>query len=138
MKKYLKPSLAAAFAASLAVSMTACSSTPAENEADACGAYTGFVEAVAGADATIDGSSSVGEIREAREKIATAYDELDGKLGEVSADRKQALADSWKDLSKAIEDVNEDQDLPEAKASITEQIDAVKAAHASANTDLNC
>lgn len=138
MNKHIKSALALAFGASLALSATACSSTPAENEAGACEAYNEFVAAVAGVQATIDGSSSVGEIREAREKVATTYKELEGKLDKVSADRKQAMADSWEQLNKKIEDLDENLSVPEAKAALTEDLTALKDAQTSANDDLKC
>ncbi|MGC0270284.1 hypothetical protein ACPROK_12020 [Glutamicibacter soli] len=138
MNKHIKSALALAFGASLALSATACSSSPAENEADACTAYNDFVAAVAGVQATVDGSSSVGEIREAREKVATTYKELEGNLDKVSADRKQALADSWEQLNKKIEDLDKDLSVPEAKAAISDELAALKTAQTSANTDLKC
>ncbi|GGL81192.1 hypothetical protein [Glutamicibacter protophormiae] len=138
MNKHIKSALALAFGASLALSATACSSSPAENEAGACTAYNDFVAAVAGVQATVDGSSSVGEIREAREKVATTYKELEGNLDKVSADRKQALADSWEQLNKKIEDLDKDLSVPEAKAAISDELAALKSAQTSANTDLKC
>lgn len=138
MNKHIKSALALAFGASLALSATACSPSPAENEAGACTAYNDFVAAVAGVQATVDGSSSVGEIREAREKVATTYKELEGNLDKVSADRKQALADSWEQLNKKIEDLDKDLSVPEAKAAISDELAALKSAQTSANTDLKC
>lgn len=138
MNKHIKSALALAFGASLALSATACSSSPAENEAGACTAYNDFVAAVAGVQATVDGSSSVGEIREAREKVATTYKKLQGNLDKVSADRKQALADSWEQLNKKIEDLDKDLSVPEAKAAISDELAALKSAQTSANTDLKC
>lgn len=138
MKKFAKSALALTFGTALAFSATACSSTPAENEATACDAYKGFVEAVAGVQATVDGTSSVGEIREAREKVASAYKELEGELDKVSADRKEALASSWEDLNKQVEDLDENLSVPEAKAAVTDQLTALQAAQTSVNTDLSC
>lgn len=138
MNKHLKSSLALVFGASLALSATACSSSPAENEADACVTYKEFVAAVAGVQATVDGSSSVGEIREAREKVATTYKAMEGDLDKVSADRKQVLADSWENLDKAINDLDQNLSVPEAKSALTDELTALKDAQTSANTDLKC
>lgn len=138
MKKQFRSALALAFGAALALTATACSSTPEENEAGACDAYKNFVEAVAGVQATVDGSSSVGDIREAREKVATTYKELEGSLDKVSADRKEALSGSWEQLSKAIEDLDENLSVPEAKTAISDEITALQSAQTSANADLKC
>lgn len=122
----------------LAVSLAACSSTPQENTKAACDSYTAFSTAVSGLKTSLDSGSTVGDIQSARDKVSSTYSDLQKSLDKVSEDRKNALDSAWNDLNKAVSDVSPDMTVPEAKASLTDDVAKVAAAQTAVNEDLKC
>lgn len=127
-----------ALAAVLGTSMAACSSTPEENTVSACDSYTTFVNAVGDVNTALASGSTIGDIQDARDKAAKAYDELNKNLDKVSQDRVDALGSAWKDLDKAVTGLDKDLTVPEAKAALNGNISELASAQSELNADLKC
>jgi len=124
-----------ALAGSLALG--ACSGSSAEKEEAACDSYATFADAVSQLD-TLDKSSSVDEINAVRDDVATAYEDFRADLDEVAEDRAEALEDAWTEFRKAVDDIDGDATVPEAAASLQEEVSAIQSARAEAAEELSC
>ncbi|GAA1495040.1 hypothetical protein [Paeniglutamicibacter kerguelensis] len=122
----------------LGVSLAACSSTPEENTAAACESYAAFVGSVAEVKTSLDSGSTVGDIQAARDKVASTYDDLRKSMENVAEDRKGELDTAWNDLNKAVNDVSSSMTVPEAKASLSDDVAKVEAAQEAVGEDLKC
>ena len=130
----------AASAAILALGLvvTGCTATPEENADAACDAYAELVGAVTEAQTALDESSTLEEIREARESVADAYDELEASLDDVDRDRIDALATAWESFDRAVDDLDDGLTVPEAAEELSDEVAAVRSAQEDLGTDLTC
>ncbi|MBP2414200.1 hypothetical protein JOF48_002999 [Arthrobacter stackebrandtii] len=138
MRKTTKMFASLALAAILGTSMAACSSTPEENTTSACDSYTTFVNAVGDVNTALTSGSTIGDIRDARDKAASAYEELNKNLDEVSQDRVDALDAAWEGLDKAVTGLDKDMTIPEAKDALTGNVSKLASAQSELNADLKC
>lgn len=138
MRKTTKLMASLALAAALGTSLAACSSSPEENTASACDSYAAFVGAVAEVKTSLSSSSTVGEIKAARDKVTTAYTELNTALDKVGSDRADTLAAAWKDLDSAISGMDEGLTVPEAKEALQGDLGKVESAQTGLDADLKC
>lgn len=122
----------------LALSLAACSSTAQENETSACDAYTALVGSVDDARASLSTSSSVGDITDARDEIKTSYENLQTALDKVGKDRSDALASAWGEFDKAVDGIDSDLTVPEAAASLQEEVAGIEAAQQKLDEVLSC
>lgn len=120
------------------VSLAACSSTPQENTSAACDSYAAFVGSVTEVKTSLDSASTVGDIQAARDKVASSYADLQKSLDKVAEDRKDALDTAWNDLNKAVSNVSSSMTVPEAKASVSDDVAKVEAAQKAVGEDLKC
>lgn len=126
-----------AVVATAILGLSACSESTEEKEAAACDAYANFQEAVAGLD-TLTPESTVDEISSAREDAATAYEDLENAADEVAESRSGELEDAIEALEDAIKDIDGDATVPEAAASLREEVDAVRTARDDLAAELSC
>ncbi|MGL3805739.1 hypothetical protein ACSYDW_06530 [Paeniglutamicibacter sp. R2-26] len=138
MRKTAKLFTSLTLTAVLGASLAACSSTPEENTAAACDSYAAFVGAVAEVKTSLTSAPTVGEIKEARDKVASSYADLQKSLEKVEADRKDALDAAWKNLDKAVSDVDSDMTVPQAKDSVSDDIAGVETAQKGISEALKC
>lgn len=138
MNKPIRLAVSLGFTAAMALSLSACSSDPAENEAKACDAYASYVGAVAEARVSLSSSSSVGEIRDARDNVAKKYEDLQSAANDVEKDRVKALEESWNNYTDAVDDVNDDATVPQAADEVTPAVDQLEQAQANLGASLNC
>lgn len=138
MMKPARLVLSLGVSAALALSLSACSSDPEENENKACDAYAEYVGAVAEARVSLSSSSSIGEIREARDNVADKYEKLQSALDEVEQDRVDAVEDSWNSFTDAVDDVDGDLTVPEAADELSPAVDQLEQAQANLGASLDC
>ncbi|MBP2414369.1 hypothetical protein JOF48_003168 [Arthrobacter stackebrandtii] len=138
MRKAIQIITAVSLAASLGLSLGACSSSPSENKAAACQANTAFVEAVTGVQNSLDSSSTLAEIKAARDTVKTAYTELDKQLDKVGSDQVKALETAWKDLDDAVSGLDDNLTVPEAKVALEDSLAQVKNAQDKIESGLTC
>ncbi|MBD7995458.1 hypothetical protein H9639_09135 [Arthrobacter sp. Sa2CUA1] len=131
--------LTAVFAAA-ALSAAACSGndTPAENTQSACDAYAEFSGTVSDARTSIDSSSTIEEIQAERDSIRNAYQDLGPALESVAEDRRTALDDAWKNFDDAVANIDESMTVPQAAASLSDDIDQIRSARDGLESDLGC
>ena len=134
-----RPALAVALGAAFALTAAACgSTTPEENTASACAAYSEFTGAVSQARESLDSSSTMEEIRAERDNMAAKFKDLDAALENVSADRRTALDEAWKTFDENVTNLDESMTVPEAVDSLTGELDRVRDARADLQADLGC
>lgn len=138
MRKTTKLFTSLAMTIALGASLAACSASPEENSKAACDSYAAFVGAVAEVKTSLTSGSTVGDIQSARDKVSTAYTELQKSLDKVSGDRKNELDAAWKDLDKAVSDVDKNLTIPQAAESLSAPVAKVEAAQSDLNKDLTC
>ncbi|KAM9865195.1 hypothetical protein ACIFOC_01724 [Leucobacter aridicollis] len=123
----------------LALSLAACSSpAPEENEGAACDAYGEFATTVDDARASLSASSTIEEITAARDEVQQSYEKLQEALVEVNKDRDSLLEDAWADFDKAINDIDPTMTVPDAVASLQEEVAAIEAAKQGLDESLTC
>lgn len=122
----------------LAVSLVGCGSSPEENAQDACAAYETFTQSVTQATTSLSASSTIEEITDARDAVQSAYTDLDAALDNVSQDRRQALADAWESFNDAVSDTDDSLTVPEAVASLRDEVANLETARAALGEDLTC
>lgn len=138
MRKTTKLFTSLAMTLALGASLAACSASPEENSKAACDSYAAFVGAVAEVKTSLTSGSTVGDIQSARDKVTTAYTDLQKSLDKVSSDRKGELESAWKDLDKAVSDVDKNLTVPQAKDTLTAPVQKVEEAQTALNKDLTC
>lgn len=138
MRKTTKLFTSLAMTIALGASLAACSASPEENSKAACDSYAAFVGAVAEVKTSLTSGSTVGDIQSARDKVSTAYTELQKSLDKVSSDRKDELDAAWKELDKAVSDVDKNLTIPQAAESLSAPVAKVEAAQTDLNKDLTC
>ncbi|CAM3247856.1 hypothetical protein NODU109028_06565 [Nocardioides dubius] len=129
----------AAFA-TIGLTLTGCSDDDekaADNEAKACVAIADFQDAVSEISG-LTAASTLEEIREVREGVREAYEDLAEKMDDVAGDREAALKSSYDSFNDAVDDLPDDATLPEAIASLQEESAAIDAAQVAVADDLSC
>ncbi|MGN0063927.1 MAG: hypothetical protein ACI379_06770 [Nocardioides sp.] len=120
-----------------ALLLTGCSESTEEKEAAACESYQAYAEAVARLD-TLDQASSVDEIADVRDDVKAAHETLVEDLEAVADDRDDQLVAAWEAFGKAVDDIDGDATVPEAAASLSEEVAAIRAAREQVAADLTC
>lgn len=121
------------------VLVSACSTnSPEENQAAACSAYESFVGALNGAQEAMNSSTTVGEVRAARDTLASSYNSLADAMGNVAEDRQGEVDEAWKKFDSAVSDLSEDQAASDAVQSLSDEFASVANAQESALASLKC
>lgn len=118
--------------------LAACGSDPEEHEAHACEAISNFSVDVGEARTLLASSPTVGEIRDMRAELQVSYAEVADALTEVTNDRVRALEEAWAQFDAAVADVEPDATVPEAVASLQEEIADVERAEQDLRAGLEC
>lgn len=129
----------AAFA-TLGLTLTACSDDDekaADNEDKACVAIGDFQTAVAEVG-TLTAASTVEEIREVREGVREAYEDLVDRIDDVAGDREAQLKTAYDAFNDAVDDLPDGATGPEALASLQEEAAAIQTAQGSVSDALSC
>lgn len=77
---------------------------------------------------TIQGEPTIGELRQARDELREAQAEVDEAFEDVGEQRADAFAAAWEELDGAVSDLDDDATVPDALASVEEEVRAVVAA----------
>lgn len=83
--------------------------------------------AIAGFDAQ-DASSSIDDIKAARADVQESWDAVKESAGDLHKAEIEEVQSAWDDLSKAVDDIKGDMTVPEAVASLSDEVAALKAA----------
>ncbi|WP_144670046.1 hypothetical protein [Arthrobacter sp. U41] len=135
------PLLAGSIALGAAVALlTGCGSTdtPQENEAQVCVAAKAYASALTSFKDALTPTSTVDQVRSAREEVAKTHNELLEASEDVAQDRVDAVKEAEQSLDRAVKDVPNDATLAEARASLREEAVKVQAALSDLGTAASC
>ncbi|MCI0439730.1 MAG: hypothetical protein L0177_11465 [Chloroflexi bacterium] len=121
----------------LALAVGCSSPSPAEAEAALCNDLALFEQSV-GNLTNISIHSNVGELKTARNEIQGAFDNLKESAAEVSNDRVDELIDAFENLAVAINNLPNETTIPDAAASLQEEVAAVTAARQGLGDAVDC
>ncbi|NHB84401.1 hypothetical protein G7085_06735 [Tessaracoccus sp. HDW20] len=93
---------------------------------------------MAKAKVSLSSSSSIADITAARDEVKASYDELTTAIDKIEADRKDDLAAARTQLQDAIKDIDTDLTVPEAAATLTDELAEVEAAQEALEAALTC
>lgn len=82
--------------------------------------------------------SSVGDIREGRDQIQSAMENVRESATQVTSIRLDKLNAAYEDLDRAVQDLPDDTTVPQAIQAIRPQIQAVRDEQQNLLADLNC
>lgn len=85
----------------------------------------------------LSADSSMDDITAAKEDIQKSWDAVRESAGDLHEAEVSELQSAWDDLSKAVDDINQDMSVPDAIASVSDEVAAVKAAWDKLNTTVN-
>lgn len=129
-------------AGAVMLSVAACSSdddnSAADNAAGACDSYAAFVGTVAEAQTSLNASSSIGEISEARADVAGAHDDLVAAAKTVGQDRLDALSAAWAEYDEAVANLDPNLTVPAAAQQLRGNLESVVMAQNALGSSLGC
>jgi ATPase subunit of ABC transporter with duplicated ATPase domains len=121
------------------VATAACSSeTPEENTQEACSAAEQLTVALDNFDMTLSPGATVDEVRDARDSVRQAWQELDAAADEVAEDRGEALDEAWEDFEQSVDDVDGDATVRDAAESLRDDAVEVQEARDALADELGC
>jgi hypothetical protein len=128
-----------AAAAALLLLAAACDDEPTQQEAEDqfCDDAGEFLAAL-GALRDVDKDTTVDEFDQLRENARTSYDNMIASAEELRYSRLSELEDAKSGLDQAIDDIDDDATLQEARASIEEEVDNVALEVSQALNDVDC
>lgn len=131
--------LGAVVAAGLLLLLAACEDEPTQAEAeqqfcDDVGAYL----AALGALRDIDKSTTVDEFDQLRENVKTTHANMVASAEELKDVRLDDLEEAEDNLRSAIDDIDDDQSLQEARGSIQDEVDEVAKQMSQVLNDVDC
>ncbi|MDR7384986.1 hypothetical protein [Promicromonospora iranensis] len=112
--------------------------TPEENTQEACSAAEQLTVALDNFDMTLSPGATVDEVRDARDTVREAWQELDAAADDVAQDRGEALDEAWEDFEQSVEDVNGDATIKDAADSLRDDAVEVQQARDALADDLGC
>ncbi len=111
------------------------------SEAEAVAQLCADLTTLQAADAAFDDlgpGSTINEIQEANADYNDALDDVVSSAKDVATARIQPIEAAYDSLDKAISDISGDTTIPEALASISDELASVDAAYASAFSGVDC
>lgn len=125
---------------SLAAAAIACGDgqSQEEMEAQACEDLSNLDNSLANLEASLQGDSTVGNVRDAAEDAASAFDEARSSVSEVAETRIGDVESAMDSLRNTIEDLPDDATLSEAAEAIQSELTALADAVSEANDQLAC
>ncbi len=112
-----------------------------QSEAETVAQLCADLNTLQAADAAFDvlgPESTIDEIQATNASYNDALDDVVSSGQDVAAVRIQPIEAAYDDLDQAISDISGDATIPEALASISDELAAVDAAYASAFSSLGC
>jgi flagellar hook-basal body complex protein FliE len=135
------PLLAGAIALGAAAALlTGCGATdtPQENESQVCAATKAYASALTSFKDALTPTSTVDEVRAAREEVAKTHNELLEASEAVAKDRVDAVKEAEQNLERAVRDVPNDATLAQARESLRDEAIKVQAALSDLGTAASC
>lgn len=129
--------VSAAIVAALSLSLSACSDSAEDNEAQACDAISEFKASVAKIG-SLSTESTVEEIRATRSDVQKSYRALVTTLDDVADDRHLALDEAYDTFNDSVDDLASDASLADAVASLQEEAAAITSAQVAISDELSC
>ena len=127
-----------AFGLALALAGCGDEDDPTEDATQACDAEQELESAVDEFEQLIGPDATVGEIQQARDRIADAVDRVEETSADVAEDRADAVASAWDDLDSAVDDVESDDTVSDAVDSLRDEAAQVADARQALAEDLAC
>ncbi|KQN86703.1 hypothetical protein [Arthrobacter sp. Leaf69] len=135
------PLLAGSIALGAALALlTGCGSTdtPQENESQVCAATKAYASALTSFKDALTPTSTVDQVRTAREEVVKTHNELLDASEAVAKDRVDAVKEAEQSLDRAVKDVPDDATLAQARASLRDEAVKVQAALSDLGTAASC
>jgi hypothetical protein len=125
---------------SLAAAAVACEDgqSQQELEAQACEDLSNLDNSLASLDASLRGDSTVGEVRDAAENAASAFDKARSSVNEVAETRINDVESAVNSLRNTVEDLPDDASLSEAASAIASELGMVEEAVVGVGDQLEC
>ncbi|KQQ65346.1 hypothetical protein [Microbacterium sp. Leaf320] len=123
------------------VGMTGCApAAPSqeENVTAACAALQTLEMTIDEASADLQQASTVGEVRDIRDRVVTAYDIANAALDEVASDRADAVQEAGEAFTEALGDVDDETEISDARDGLVEEAKSFQDARTAALADLSC
>ncbi|MGP4032745.1 hypothetical protein [Pseudarthrobacter sp. 1C304] len=117
---------------------TPAANTPQENESQACAATKAYASALTSFKDSLTPTSTVDQVKEAREQVAKAHEDLLKASEAVAEDRVDAVKEAENKFSAAVRDIPDDATLAQARASLLDEAANVQAALSDLGTSAKC
>jgi len=125
-------------AAALIVFGVACDDeSTAEKQQTAC-EELGQLDAAVNALEGLGPTATVGQLKDARNKVKDEADDARRAIREVNESKSQDLQSAVDSFNKAVNDISSNDAIAQALASVQDEVAAVQAARVKLRTDLNC
>ncbi|KUM33191.1 hypothetical protein [Arthrobacter sp. EPSL27] len=122
--------------------LTGCSTpaanTPQENESQVCAATKAYASALTSFKDSLTPTSTVDQVKEAREQVAKAHEDLMKASEAVAKDRVDAVQEAEKKFAAAVRDIPDDATLAQVRASLRDDAANVQAALSDLGTAAKC
>jgi flagellar hook-basal body complex protein FliE len=122
--------------------LTGCSTpaanTPQENEAQVCAATKAYASALTSFKDSLTPTSTVDQVKEAREQVAKAHEDLLKASEAVAKDRVDAVQEAENKFSAAVRAIPDDATLAQVRASLRDEAANVQAALSDLGTAAKC
>ncbi|KQR49160.1 hypothetical protein ASF87_10225 [Microbacterium sp. Leaf161] len=122
------------------VGIAGCAPEPSqeENITAACDALESLRTTIDDASTDLQEASTVGEVRDIRDRVVAAYDTADAALDAVASDRADAVQEAGEAFTDALGDVDDETDISDARDGLVEEAKSFQDARAAALADLSC
>ncbi|MBA4609582.1 hypothetical protein H1W00_13935 [Aeromicrobium sp. Marseille-Q0843] len=134
-----KKTLATALTAGvLALGLGACGQSQEEKEAAACDALDDLGTTLTEVGSTLTPESTVEQWRDARFEVRKAIEKAEDKVDEADEAAWEEVDDAWERFEDGVQTVDGDATVPEARASLGDDFNAVQSARERAASGLSC
>ncbi|WP_313404448.1 hypothetical protein [Aeromicrobium sp.] len=122
----------------LALGLAACGQSQEEKEQAACDAIAELSTTLSDVGANLDAESTVEQWRDARSQVRKAIEEAEDAVEEADEAAWDEVDDAWDRFEDAVQDVDGSATVPEAGASLRDDLAALQAARDQAASGLTC
>jgi hypothetical protein len=125
---------------SLAAAAVACGDEQSQEEleAQACEDLSDLDNSLDRLNSSLQGDSTVGEVRDAAENAASAFDTARSSVNEVAETRINDVESAMSSLRNTVEDLPDDASLSEAASAIASELAIVEEAVVGVGDQLEC
>lgn len=109
-----------------------------ENVTAACDALASLETTIDSASTELEQATTVGEVRDIRDRVVAAYEEADRALDAVASDRAEAVQDAADAFTNELGDVDDDATISDTRDRLLEEAKSFQDARADAAAELSC